>query len=237
VPEKSHYRGKLPVAGGDGQGKLTGNPVTGCTSLPKRQAYFWALRDMPKSVPKDMSKQFRVYIVPSDIQSTLDHLRSKVGLRVLEETAPGPKPIEVESPVRRRSTWIKARDYVSVRCYLVPDCSADIKMYYIPKQSHWIVHSEDVEGIEFSGCDYDGKTLLEGRFYFRNDMLIGDTIWPKRREFLDWADKVFRITKKQLRWSKELDAYIGKGAENFMQNGGKFATRIRPDGEPAYVDE
>ena len=48
---------------------------------------------------------------------------------------------------------------------------------------------------------------------------------------------MFRITKKQLRWSKELDAYIGKDAENFMQNGGKFATRIRPDGEPAYVDE
>ena len=192
---------------------------------------------MPKSVPKDMSKQFRVYIVPSDIKSTLDHLRSKVGLRVLEETAPGPKPIEVESPVRRRSTWIKARDYVSVRCYLVPDCSADIKMYYIPKQSHWIVYSEEVEGIEFSGCGYDGKTLLEGRFYFRNDMLIGDSIWPKRREFIDWADRVFRITKKQLRWSKELDAYIGKGAEDFLQNGGKFATRIRPDGEPAYVDE
>ena len=110
-------------------------------------------------------------------------------------------------------------------------------MRYIPQQSHWIVHSEGAEGIEFSGCGYDGKTLLEGRFYFRNDMLIGDSIWPKRREFIDWADRVFRITKKQLRWSKELDAYIGKGAEDFLQNGGKFATRIRPDGEPAYVDE
>src|ERR1700721_2317442 len=95
----------------------------GYTSLPKRQACFWTLKDVPKSVPQDMSKQFRVYMVPSDIQSTLDHLRSNVGLTVLEETAPGPKPVEVESPVRRRSTWIKARDYVSVRCYLVPDCS------------------------------------------------------------------------------------------------------------------
>jgi hypothetical protein len=35
-----------------------------------------------------MSKQFRVFIVPSDIQSILDRLRSKVGLRVIEETAP-----------------------------------------------------------------------------------------------------------------------------------------------------
>ena len=46
-------------------------------------------RDMPKFVTKDtMCKQFRVFIVPSDIQSILDQLRSKVGLRVIEETAP-----------------------------------------------------------------------------------------------------------------------------------------------------
>src|ERR1700723_2208494 len=68
--------------------------------FPNVRHIFWTLSGMPKSVPKDMSNQFRVYIVPSDIKSTLDHLRSKVGLTVLEETAPGPKPIEVESPVR-----------------------------------------------------------------------------------------------------------------------------------------
>jgi hypothetical protein len=193
---------------------------------------------MPKFVTKGtMSKQFRVFIVPADIQSILDLLPSEVGLRVIEERAPSSKPIEVESPVGKRATWIKERDYVSVRCYLVPDKGADIKMRYIPQQSHWIVHSEGAEGIEFSGCGYDGKTLVEGRFYFQNDMLIDDTIWPKRREFVDWADKVFRIAKKQLHWSKELDAYIGNNAEQFRKSGGKFATRIRPDGEPAYVDD
>jgi hypothetical protein len=193
---------------------------------------------MPKFVATDtMSKQFRVFIVPSDIESILDRLRSTVGLRVIEETAPTFKPVEVESLVRKRSLWIKEKDYVSVRCYLLPDRDADIKMRHIPQQSHWIVHSEGVEGIEFYGCGYDEKTLLEGRFYFQNDMLIDDTIWPKRKEFIDWANRVFRITKKQLRWSKELDAYIGENAEHFRKNGGKFATSIRPDGEPAYVDE
>jgi hypothetical protein len=44
-----------------------------------------------------------------------------------------------------------------VRCYLAPDRSADIKMYYIPKQSYWIVHSDEVEGIEFAGCDYSPR--------------------------------------------------------------------------------
>jgi hypothetical protein len=83
---------------------------------------FLDLRNMPLSVPKVMSKQFRVYIVPSDIQSTLDHLRSKVGLRVLEETATGPKPIEVESPVRKRSTWIKARVISSLTSVQTSKC-------------------------------------------------------------------------------------------------------------------
>ena len=93
---------------------------------------------MPKFVTKDtMSKQFRVFIVPSDIQSILDRLRSKVGLRVIEETAPSSKPIEVESPVSKRSLWIKERDYVSVRCYLVPDRGADIKMRKTPFQGNF----------------------------------------------------------------------------------------------------
>jgi hypothetical protein len=109
-------------------------------------------------------------------------------------------------------------------------------MRYIPQQSYWIVQSEGAEGIEFSGCGYDGRTLIEGRFYFQNNMLINDTIWPERMEFIRWADKVFRMIKKQLRWEKELAAYIGKNAEEFRENGGRFASRLRPDGEPAYLD-
>jgi hypothetical protein len=184
-----------------------------------------------------MSKQFRVYIVPSDIESVLAELRAKVGLKIIEETSPSSTPIEVESPLRKRSLWIKEKDFVSARCYLVPTSGADIKMRFIPKQSHWIVNSEGAEGIEFSGCGYDGSTLIQGRFYFQNDMLIDDTIWPKRKEFTDWANKVFRITKKQLHWSKGLEAYIGAGAERFRQNGGRFATGLRPTGEPAYDEE
>lgn len=181
-----------------------------------------------------MSKQFRVYIVPSDIELILDHLRSKVGLRIIEEISSTSRPVEVESPLRNRSVWVKEEKFVSARCYLVPDGDADVKMRYIPQQGYWIVHSEGVEGIEFSGCGYDGMTLLRGRFYFQKDMLIDNEIWTKRKEFVEWADKVFRLTKKQLHLSKELEAYIGDGAERFRQNGGRFAVGIRPNGEPAY---
>ncbi len=32
--------------------------------------------------------------------------------------------------------------------------------------------------------------------------------------FLDWADKVFRLTKKSLTRSKTFDAYVGEGDKN-----------------------
>jgi hypothetical protein len=72
-----------------------------------------------------MSKQFRVYIVPSDVESLLAELRAKVGLKIIEETAaPSCTPIEVESPLRKRSLWIKEKDFISARCYLVPATDA-----------------------------------------------------------------------------------------------------------------
>jgi hypothetical protein len=94
-------------------------------------------------------------------------------------------------------------------------------MSYITTQSYWLI-DQSSEAIEFSGCDYDGITLHIGRFYFQNDMLIQQTIWKKRKEFTDWADKVFGAVKKCLPYSKPLDAYIGHDAEIWKNVGGKF---------------
>jgi hypothetical protein len=99
-------------------------------------------------------------------------------------------------------------------------------MRFIPTQSYWLVEDQ-LELIEFSGCDYDGTTLVVGRFYFQPDMLIGDTIWPKREEFIEWADRIFRYTKKLLIRSKDLDAYVGEDAYKWWQEGGTF-TQVRP---------
>jgi len=99
-------------------------------------------------------------------------------------------------------------------------------MRFIPTQSYWLVEDQ-LELIEFSGCDYDGKTLVVGRFYFQADMLIGDTIWPKRKEFIEWAGRIFYYTKRLLIRSKDLDAYVGKDAYKWRQEGGHF-TQLRP---------
>jgi hypothetical protein len=59
-------------------------------------------RDMTKFNESHHEQEFRVFIVPSGIESILDQLRAKAGLRVIEETAPSSRPIEVDSPIRNR---------------------------------------------------------------------------------------------------------------------------------------
>jgi hypothetical protein len=98
---------------------------------------------------------------------------------------------------------------------------AEIKMEHLTKQGQWAV-SVSSEVVEFSGCDYDGKTLNVGRFYFQNDQLIGDALWPKRDEFLQWADRLLQTTKELLERSKMLNAYLGKDAAAWEQKAGRF---------------
>lgn len=169
-----------------------------------------------------MSRQFRFFLLPSDIEALVSELRERVGVKVIQETSHGPKTIELESPICKGASTFGS-DALSVRCYLVPPSGADLRVTFIAKQSYWLLDEERSEAIEFSGCDYDGKTLRIGRLYFHTDMLVGDSIWPKRAEFLKWADRIFRTMKKSLRYSKDLDAYLGKDADKWQQQeGGRF---------------
>jgi hypothetical protein len=108
-------------------------------------------------------------------------------------------------------------------------------MRFIPIHSHWSIQIES-EVIEVQGCEYEGNVLVQGRFYFQNDVLSNGVIIPKRKEFLAWAHKVFRTVKKSLRWSKTFDAYVGEEAEKWRQAGGRFAEMITPSG-PIYARE
>jgi hypothetical protein len=78
--------------------------------------------------------------------------------------------------------------------------------------------------------------LVGGRFYFQNDLLVGGIIAPKRREFLAWADRVFRLAKKSLTRSKTLDAYVGEHAEKWRRGGGRFASLVTERG-PVFEAE
>jgi hypothetical protein len=123
---------------------------------------------------------------------------------------------------------------VRVDCCIVQPEETDIRLYFLPARSRWYVDVES-EVIEFSGCEFDGTVLLRGRLYFQTDFLVGDAIAPKRKEFLEWADRVFRLTKKSLHRSKILDAYLGDAAEKWVQQGGRLAWTATPERGPIYV--
>lgn len=168
-----------------------------------------------------MSKQFHLYLLPTDVDSLIDTLRTQVGVSLIQSSSPSLTPVLLESA--------RADCYLSLR-------GAEIKMKFIRSRSLWIVDT-DSEVIEFSGCEFDGKVLVRGRFYFQTDVLMDGLIVPKRTDFLGWADRVFRVTKKLLVRSKALDAYVGDHAEKWKQNGGRFAWTANNVRGPIYEDD
>ena len=179
-----------------------------------------------------MSKQFQLFLTPSDAEGLVEELRSRFGARVLSKKSPTDDPVEMQSPIERKSIFLPS-GVTSIYCYLTPANGRIITNYY-QTLGLWLLDVESSEAIEFSGCDFDGKTLLVGRFYFMTDELVDGGIVKKRTEFLQWADRVFRYTKKVLKRDQELmtplGAYIGKDALTFRENGGRFAESIRAAG-------
>ncbi len=178
-----------------------------------------------------MSKQFQLYLTPSDAVALVEELRVRFGARVLSEKSSTSDPVELDSPIRHESIF-EAGGATSIRCYLAPADGHIITNYY-PTLRLWLTETSS-EAIEFSGSDFDGKTLRVGRFYFQTDDLVDGMIIKKRAEFLTWADRVFRYTKKALKRDRELmeplGAYVGKEALIFRKSGGRFAESIEDAG-------
>jgi hypothetical protein len=181
-----------------------------------------------------VSKQFYVYLLPADVDTLVHKLNARLGASLIHPSSSGPFPVELESPVCKRALLLE-EGAVRVECFITRK-NAEIKMRFVPTFSHWSVQGES-EVIEFQGCEFDGNILVRGRFYFQKDFLFGDMIAPKRPDFLSWADKVFRLAKKSLRRSKTLDAYVGKHAEKWKQEGGRFAWMVTPERGPIFERE
>ena len=179
-----------------------------------------------------MSKQFQLFLTPADAEALVGELRARFGTRVLSKKSLMGEPVEIESPIEHESIF-EASGATSVCCYLAPANGRIITKYY-PTLRLWLLDDWDSEAIEFSGCDFDGKTLLGGRFYFKTDDSVDGRIIKKREEFLQWADRVFRYTKKVLKRDRglmqPLGAYVGKDALIFRENGGRFAESLKDAG-------
>ena len=182
-----------------------------------------------------MSRQFQLYLTPEDVEALVSTLRSQLDILLIRSWSERPYPVPVKSPIRNDALMLK-KGAVRVDCYITRSMESDIRMRFIRAQSRWSVESES-EAIEFQGCEFDGKVLVRGRFYYQNDLLVDGAIVPKRRDFLIWADKVFRLAKKSLRRSKALDAYVGGHAEKWKLEGGRFAWTVNSRRGPIYEGE
>jgi hypothetical protein len=181
-----------------------------------------------------MSKQFYVYLLPADVESLVRTLRSRLDVSLIQPWSLGPCPVKLESPICKNALMLK-EGAVRVDCFITAN-DADIKMRFVPALSRWVVESES-EVIEFHGCEFDGKVLVRGRLYFQADFLLQDMVAAKRKEFVTWADKVFRLAKKSLGRSKTLDAYVGLNAEKWRQESGRFAWIVTQERGPIYEGE
>jgi hypothetical protein len=177
-----------------------------------------------------MGRQFRFFLLPTDENALIAELRSRFAARLLLNYAPAPDLIEIKAPFRMSSEgrWERAPRHRSGSYYLAPQFGQIDRNYY-PRPEWWVIDSSS-EGIEFSGCELSSAHLSIGRFYYEHDVLVNMEIVPKRAEFIRWAEKVSRAAKNLLQYDPTLMAYVGKGANEFRQQGGQFVTGIRPDG-------
>jgi hypothetical protein len=169
-----------------------------------------------------MSKQFRFFLLPEDIDRFTDELRNKVEFEILKSASPTSEAVKVATAFQRKYQTESGVNIKDVYCLLAP-LQATINVRYYPTRAEWLIDEEKSEVIQFCGCTFDGVTLHIGRFYARTDMLIGDTIWGKPDSFLKWVDRVYRAAKKLLKYSKELEAYVGPAAEDWIRRGGKIS--------------
>ncbi len=176
-----------------------------------------------------MSCQFRVYLLPDDVEWLIAELRTRFDFRLLQESSKTATPVELHSPLRVWPATSRGNAHTDVRGYLATRADADLRQWYAANRSEWLLAVES-EIVEFSGCDFDGASLSEGRFCFQTDQLAADTIVPKRAEFLSWADRLFRGAKKLLTRSRTLDAYLGPRTAKWLRDGGQLAASAGKSG-------
>lgn len=163
-----------------------------------------------------MGKQFRVYLLPSDVTKLLDALRASNDLLLLGRESENSSPRVLESPLVTEAGITRAD------CLLVADPSMSISMDRT-KRGVWSIDTLVSEVIEFNACYCDGKTIKQGRLYY-NEGFYNDThVWQEKSlKFLRWAGAIFRVAKRFLIKMDEMTAYSGEDAARWRRDGGIF---------------
>jgi hypothetical protein len=156
-------------------------------------------------VKSSLGRQIQLYLTPSDLVRHEAVLREKVEFVALHYRSDGPYPsmapsFEVEE---MGNTWLTL--------FLVrPDDIDALQFREVPAQKYWTVDVLNDPVIEFSRPYFDGSLMRRGRLYYQPGFYNKDDAWvEKPKAYLEWADRIFRATRKVLHRDSSLDAYCG----------------------------
>ena len=104
--------------------------------------------------------------------------------------------------------------------------SADIekiKMRYFPGIKKWCINSTYEEVVEFGCCFMDSALIRESRVYYATGCYENGIYVKKSEEFIKWAEKLFRLLKKELIKIEDNGyiLYVGKQTHAWLLNSNK----------------
>jgi len=155
-----------------------------------------------------MGRQMTIYLLPSDTSLIEESLKATLDICFFEYESPRSRPKVAKSLTvpNMGESWLTI--------YLAPQSQLEnIVCEKVPSKGYWTIDSLRSPVVEFSRCYFNGRILKEGRLFYDTGYYDESGKWvDKSEDFLKWAERLFRITKKILNKSPDNQAYIGPNA-------------------------
>jgi hypothetical protein len=164
-----------------------------------------------------MSKQFSLLATDSDLQALENILRESGEVEILSVNAT--EDDRNLLPLDSLPIPLSQAGKVPLVCYLAPIGMP--KSIFLKRLSP-VKISVDVDRshlIEVMRPFYNGEIVRRGRLYYHNTLLIGGAFVPKDPDFCRWADRVFARVKRDLKYDREQQAYVGNDAAQRLVDG------------------
>jgi hypothetical protein len=175
------------------------------------------------------SKQVNFFLAPEDLPRVITFINENGGLIYKGET--NTKDI----PVRYH---LLSNEESIIQAYVCKEGrNTFLSFRYLEKRKEFYIEIGKSNCIEFSFggfYPYSDKELHRSRFYFVTKYYEGDELVTKDKEFLTWADDVFKKFKKQfLVKAKELSDYYV--TTNFIEWAKRTEARQTTDGSKFVI--
>lgn len=146
-----------------------------------------------------IGRQINFYLAGDDQRELLTAINQEAGCALLCRTDHSPY-LEKSQFDRDGGDWAAA--------YLCEPSSINVVLKSILAGT---ADASEILAIEFMQPTFDGSSLQRGRFWYAPKAAIGNALSPKPKSFVDWASKVLKITKRELRVYRNGDL-IGREA-------------------------